>query len=247
MRFPSGFMMACLFICMPAARLAAQLEAMMLSSDEHLLAPDPLGDVLLGRPAHDAFAPQLGGQATRMCGSVPCQGWVEDRYADGTVRHRGRYKDGQLLQYADHRSNGSLERELQLLSTGGAVLRQFHGNGRLRTETRYLSQRVAQHTEFHPDGSVRYVEVMHDVQGYALRMASYAENGTPLCLRQPLEGVVGVLEQRHFWPDGRLKSEGLLRWDATQGALVPEPGWRHFDALGTQVFQGDQVDAAGGR
>lgn len=242
-----GVILVCLLNCLPQTRLAAQLEAMMLDPDEHLLAPDLLGDVMLGRPPHDAFAPQLGGRTERRCGTLPCNGWVEDRRPDGTVRHRGRYVDGQLLQYTDLRANGTLERELKHLSSGAALLRQFHGNGRLRTETRYLSQRIVEHTEFHPDGSVRYVEVMHDVHGYALRMASYAANGVPLALRQPVEGAAGLLEQRLFWPDGRLKSEGLLRWDAAQGALVPEPGWRHFDALGTPVLHGDQVDAAGGR
>jgi len=244
--FP-GILMAWSLAWFPTARLAAQLEALMLAADEHMMEPELLDPVLLGRPAHDAFAPQLGGQQRRMCGSLPCNGWLEDRHPDGTVRHRGHYKDGLLAQYTDLRPNGLVERELQPLANGGAVLRQFHGNGRLRTETRYLRQRPAEHTEFHPDGSVRYVELMHDVHGYALRMASYADNGLPLCLRQPVEGAAGLLEQRHFWPDGRLKAEGLLRWDAAQGALVNEPGWRHYDVLGMPVLDGDRVDAAGGR
>ena len=65
-----------------------------------------------------------------------CIGWVEDHYADGTLKHRGYYDDGRLIIYRKPLPGRHPGAGVQVLTTCAALMRTYHANGTLLSEAK---------------------------------------------------------------------------------------------------------------
>ncbi|MFT3885071.1 MAG: hypothetical protein QM724_06460 [Flavobacteriales bacterium] len=145
------------FVILSVWALAAHAQpgAMPLEADIFHVAlteAEDEGAVIAG---YDALAPALGGDSIRLCGGHGCSGWVEDRYPDGRLRHRGYYRGGHLLTFKNYHPNGQLEREFHAQGDAHGTLHTFHLSGTPRSETEFVEKRPVVHTEHYTDGRVR--------------------------------------------------------------------------------------------
>ncbi|MBK7944418.1 MAG: hypothetical protein IPJ85_03480 [Flavobacteriales bacterium] len=122
---------------------AAQPDTLLLAFDEHYSLGDPGDDPLPELNAFERFNPHTGGDSLRTCGSFPCNGWIEDRYLNGQLKHKGYYHEGRLVSYKNFHTNGNVEREFKEVDAIRSILRTWHPNGNLRSETRFADGSVS--------------------------------------------------------------------------------------------------------
>ena len=107
---------------------------------------------------YEAMNRALDGDSVRLCAGKPCSGWLEDRWPNGNLKHRGYYDGGQLLIYKNHHTDGSVEREFKVLDGKRSQLRAYHANGALRSETSYVDGFAVKYEDRNADGQLRYAE-----------------------------------------------------------------------------------------
>lgn len=222
--------------------LRAQPDLLVLTPDQHSIEVTEESDPYPELHGYDRFNPQAGGDSTRLCATGPCSGWVEDKYADGTLKHRGMYADGALVVYRNYYPNGVLEREFKQQDAVKSVMRTYHSNANLRSEARYADGQAFEYRDHYADGSVRYVEERHRKEPYYLRMDLYAPTGEPVSLLRLVDRKRVEFELKEYFPDGLLRSEGRARYDPRRMDTQRIGTWRHYDASGTLLREEDHVD-----
>ena len=140
----------------------------------------------------DPYAPlnaALGGDSVRMVNGSSCTGWVEDRYPDGVLKHRGYYGDGRIITYRNFPPNGQMVREFRMKDQTRSSMPTFYDNGILRSETRFVDGLWLSYVEHYPSGQVRYTEEKHPSLPYYTVMDLFAPDGTPVV---PMDGHRGL-------------------------------------------------------
>lgn len=222
--------------------LTAQPELVVLTPDQHRMESTEGSDPHPELNGYDRFNPRTGGDSTRRCAAGPCSGWVEDRYADGALKHRGMYSDGALVVYRNYYPNGVLEREFKQQDAIKCVMRTYHSNAMLRSEARYADGVAFQYRDHYADGSLRYAEERHRKEPYYLRMDLYAPTGDPVSLLRLIDRKRAEFELKEYYPGGHVRSEGRARYDPRRLDTQRVGTWRHYDADGTLLREEDHVD-----
>lgn len=190
---------------------------------------------------YDRLNAQVGGDSLRICPGGPCSGWVEDRYPDGTLRHRGSYADGRLLVYRNYFPDGALEREFKQQDAIKSVMRTYHRNAKLRSETRYANGSSFAYSDYYMDGKLRYTEERHRKEPYYLRMDLYSSRGEPISLLRLVDRKKVEFELKEYFPGGSLRSEGRARYDPRRMDSQRVGTWRHYTPDGSVEREEDYV------
>ena len=211
-----------------------------LAQPDLILESDTYGMVLLEEDdpnpemnGYEEFNPTMGGNRLRQCAQWPCNGWVQDIYPDGDLKHRGLYAEGALVIYRNYYPNGRLEREFRQQDVIKSVLRTYHPNGVLRSETRFANGAVLKYEDHYSDGSLRYVEQRHRSRPYYLRMDLFAPTGDPLSLLRLVDRKRVEFEMKEYYPGGLLRSEGRARYDRQLMDTRKVGTWRHYERDGS--------------
>lgn len=219
-----------------------------LSSDDHFVSVDSDSDLTPQLNAYEALNRALGGDSIRSCAGHPCIGWVEDRYTDGTLKHRGYYDAGQLVLYRNFHENGSLERDFKSIDAVKSVLRCYHPDGQLRSEAKYVNGRAVSYEDHFANGKLRYAEERHREEPYYLRMDLYAPDGHPISLLQLVDKKRVEFVQKEYYPGGILRSEGRARYDPARMDTQRIGTWTYYDQAGVvtkaEAYQDGRVAEA---
>ena len=212
--------------------LTAQPDTLILLQDEHYvlgeLGDDPSPDLY----AYEALNKALGGDSVRTCSGHPCIGWVEDKYPDGTLKHRGYYDQGRLTVYRNYYPNGKLERDFKPVDAVKSVLRTYHSNGQLRSEARYADGISISYEDHYLNGALRYAEERHRSEPYFTRMDLFAADGQPISLLQLVDRKMIEFEQKEYHPGGALKCQGRARYNPSRMDTQRIGTWTYYDATG---------------
>lgn len=193
----------------------------------------------------DPYAPlnvALGGDSVRMINGSACAGWVEDRYPDGVLKHRGYYGDGRLITYRNYHPNGKMEREFRMKDQTRSSMRTFYDNGLLRSETRFVGGLSRSYVEHYPSGQVRYIEEKHPSLPYYTVMDLFAPDGKPVSTLRVVDKKQGIFEQREYWPGGQLRAMGRARFNPQRFDSQRIGSWTYHDQEGKPVKQESYVD-----
>lgn len=213
-----------------------------LANDEHYIMGDMGDDPTPDMNVYEGMNKVLGGDSIRMCAGYPCLGWVEDRYADGALKHRGYYDAGQLTIYKNYWPDGRLEREFRSMDAVRSLLRMYHSNGNLRSETRYVNGTSVQYEDHYVDGTLRYAEERHRHEPYYLRMDLFAADGHPVSTLQLVDKKKVEFIQKEYHPGGALRCEGRARYDPTRMNTQRIGSWIYFDEKGAVTKQEEYQD-----
>lgn len=191
----------------------AQPSLNLLGQDEHYTMGDTGEDPSPDLNAYEAMNKALGGDSVRLCGGHACLGWVEDKYPDGSIKHRGYYNEGMLTLYRNYHPNGVLEREFKSMDAVKSVERTYHLNGQLRSEAKYAEGVCVQYEDHYLDGKLRYAEERHRKEPYFIRMDLFDAEGRPVSLLELVDKKRVEFEQKEYHPGGLLKAQGRARYD----------------------------------
>jgi len=236
-----------LLVCvllMFAGHSFAQDDVALLRQDEYTM-PEVDGedtDPELNR--YDLFNTLLGGDSLRTCNGFPCSGWVEDRYPDGSLKHRGMYADGQLVVYRNYHPNGTLERDFKALDAVKCQMRTYHANSQLKSEARYANGLVFLYEDHYTNGALRYAEERHRKEPYFIRMDLYSPKGEPISLLRLVDRKRVKFELTDYHPGGSLRSTGHAQYDQRRMDTRRIGTWKHYFPDGTLEREEDYV---GGR
>lgn len=221
--------------------MAAQENFPLLASDELRLVQEVEDDPAPGLYHYDRMNPHLGGDSIRTCPGGPCNGWLEDRYADGTLKHKGLYEEGRLVLYRNYYPDGTLEREFRQQDAIKSVMRTYHADAGLRSEARYANGSAYRYEDHYPGGALRYAEERHRKEPYFLRMDLHAPNGDPISLLRLVDRKRMEFELKEFHPGGRLKSEGRARYDPFRQDTKRVGIWKYYDADGSLLQEEEYI------
>lgn len=214
----------------------------LLTHDETAVATPALADITEGIEVYDRLIHALGGDSLRSCEGAACNGWVEDHYPDGILKHRGYYQDGRLLVFKNYFPSGRTEREFKTTSNTKCLLRTFNDDGALRSEALYVSGDQLEYTDYHPNGQLRYKEVKHPDDPYYLVMDLFAENGTPISSLNLVDKKKVIFEQKEYWPDGKLSSSGRSQFNPRRFDTQRIGEWTFFDETGKAARTEQYID-----
>ena len=242
MNFPETPWKGLLALALLGPSLGMAQGTELLAHDAAELAEGELVDMRATVDAYEPLNHHLGGDSIRHCNGYACIGWVEDHYADGTLKHRGYYDDGRLIIYRNHYPDGTLEREFKVLDNVRCLMRTYHANGTLLSEAKYHDGRVVSYTDHYASGRVRYEEERHKTEPYFLKMNLYAQDGTPISTFELEDKKRLQFRQREFHPDGSLRSDGLVAYDPVRMDSQRIGTWRYYDPAGSVTGEEDYVD-----
>ncbi len=234
-----------LLLCgaLPDAHLNAQEDdSSLLVHDEYFVEGFDNADPSPDLHRYDRMNRLLGGEERRQCNGRPCEGWVEDHYPDGTLKHRGHYTEGQLAIYRNFYPDGRLERHFRALDNVRSVMRTYHVNGVPRSEVKYYRGRSLRYRDHYTNGQLRYAEQRHPKEPYFLRMDLYAADGKPISLLKLVDRRQVIFEQNEYHPDGSLKSRGRARYDRARADIRKVGIWQHFSSAGELLREEEYVD-----
>lgn len=224
------------------AVVAAQADTELLALDEYGITEHATEDPLPMLSSYDRLNRRLGGDSIRLCNGRPCEGWVEDRYPDGTLMHRGSYAGGRLVVYRNYYPNGVLERDFRELDEVKCVLRTYHPNSTLRSDARYADGQLFRYIDHYPTGQLRYAEERHRREPYFTRMDLFAPTGKPISLLRQVARKPVEFEQQEFHPDGSLRCSGRARYNTHRMDTQRVGLWTYYDRAGNKVREEEYID-----
>ncbi len=142
--------------------------------EEDVLDPD------CGIMKYDKLNFQIGGDSVRNTSDgYACHGWVEDKYSNGQLLHRGFYAAGQLKQYKNYYDNGQMEREFIPIDEDHAIMKIFYKDGKPKNEIDYEEGIPVKEQNFYPlDNKDTLVKAQNRIQkAYVLEIKSLDDNG----------------------------------------------------------------------
>lgn len=197
-----------------AALLFSVVSVAQLSARVKTYAPGEVFDNEKSISIYEKLNPTLGGDSIRNDRrGYACQGWVEDKYQDGAVLHKGLYVDGQLSFYRNYFPNGKVERVFRRVDPNTTLLHCFYSNGKLKSEVSYINGRAANIHLFYESGVTKYVEQYDSTMSYLVEKSSYYTNGDPESELVLTDRHSLLYKQVEYNKDGGLKVEGYLKYN----------------------------------
>lgn len=218
-----------------------QEDSLMLAFDETYLIGDAGEDPSQDLNSYNRLIPALGGDSTRQCKGLPCDGWVEDLYPSGQLKHRGYYEGGQLTAFKNYHVGGEVQCEFKGVDAVKSVMRTWHANGKLRSESRYADGTAYRYDDYYVNGQLRYSEERHRSEPCYLRMELYAADGKPISLLKPGSGKF-EFDQEEFYPGGTIKCKGASRYVRMRMTTERFGTWIFYDHAGVKVREEDYVE-----
>ncbi len=219
-----------LFLFLPFCFTSQAQQIDLIDPADYYILDDVKPDLSL--ETYDRFNHAIGGDSIRICGEFPCIGWVEDKWENGVMKHRGYYDAGKLVIYKNYHPSGDLEREYKGIDARKSVMRTFFSGAGLRSETKYVDGNAIEYKEHYVNGKLRYHEEKHRSQPYYLRMDLYAADGHPISLMQLIDKKKVEFEIKEYHPGGALKCEGRARYDPSRMDSQRIAVWRTYDKAG---------------
>ena len=220
----------------------AQVDSLLLIADDMVVGEDSMYDNTAAIEDYEPLNAALGGDSVRLCNGYGCIGWVEDHYPDGTLKHRGYYKDGQLLVYRNYHPTGQLEREFKVMDNIHCFLRTYHDNGTVRTEVSYTRGSALSYSDHYHNGQIRYHEEKHPTLPYYMVMDLFAPDGKPISTLHLVDKKKAVFEQREYWSNGNLKCTGKAQYNPTRYDTQRVGNWTVYDASGRATREERYID-----
>lgn len=170
-------------------------------------------DATYGITIYERLNPMIDGDSTRMCDGYACEGWIEDKYENGNIVHKGYYVEGQLKIYKNYFPDGTLEREFKAINTFSAVSKAYFPDASLKSQVKYVQGSPLIWSDYYETGQLEYYEEYHKSFDYHIAKRSYFKNGKPSELFELMDKKKLRFDQSNFFASGTKKLFGKLVYD----------------------------------
>lgn len=160
------------------------------------------------------------------------KGWNEEYYDSGQLLHVSYYRDRKLVLFKNFFENGQCEHNVAYTDSLNCAIDVYFENGSIKNQIAFYSGAPRKLTDFFPNGLPKNnIEYDTDLQRVYVKRTWYvnAEIQNEL-LMVDKEGKEYALKL--FYPNGQVKEEGHLHYDATQRAYYKTGLWTSFESSG---------------
>ncbi|MCB0397634.1 MAG: hypothetical protein KDD36_13350 [Flavobacteriales bacterium] len=189
---------------------------------------------------------RLGGDSVRYCDGKLCNGWVEDRHLNGSLKHKGYYENGQLVNlYFNYYESGQLEREYRSKDDFRSTLVSYYPNGQVRSKVTYKDGDALEWEDYYPNGKLEYQEVNHKSFEYQIINKYFYESGLPQTEMVLVDKKHKIFDKREYFENGKVKMEGKVRYSMNTLDYVKIETWKEYDESGKLILE-QSYDNEGG-
>lgn len=195
--------------------------------------PKDVVDSTYGITMYEKLTPLMGGDSVRYDKKgYNIQGWWDDFYKSGKLLHKGFYVDGQLRAYKNYYENGQMERVYRMLDYKHCEVFIYYPDGKLKSEVHYYNKVPNKQIDYFPNGNIDLFEESHGDNDYLIKRNTYFENGYAEVLFELIDKRKRVYMHKEYYPSGKIKEEGTLKWNADKIDYVREGEWKSYDENG---------------
>jgi MORN repeat variant len=181
---------------------------------------------------------QTGGDSVRTDKKgYACQGWVEDKYTDGTLLHKGYYEEGQLKIYKNYFPNGAVERSFKNVDFKRCKMEIFYADGKKKSEVTYYLGNPQIWSDYYANGQLEFTEESTKDMENLIYRKSYLEDGKPQELFEVTDPKKKLYSKKEYYEDGRLKAEGMMHFSSAAYDYQREGAWKVYDESGKESIE----------
>lgn len=178
----------------------------------------------------------------RMCGEVPCNGYVADIYKSGEKAHKGYYESGFLRIYKNFYPDGSVERDFKMIDDRKSNIKTFYPNGNLRSEAKYNNQNPIEWTDYYANGKVDFKEVYDKDYEYYIEQASFTESGLAEFELKLVKKKDFRYHKKEYFENGRIKMEGPMVYYPMLSSYTKIDWWTVYNESGKAIRKEEYVN-----
>ncbi|HXB40934.1 MAG TPA: hypothetical protein VNZ49_10360 [Bacteroidia bacterium] len=198
--------------------------------------PKEVVDSTYGITMYDKLTPLMGGDSVRYDKKgYNIQGWCDDFYKSGKLLHKGFYVDGQLRAYKNYYENDQMERVYRMLDYKHCEVFIYYPDGKLKSEVHYYNHVPNKQIDYFPNGNMNFYEESHGDNDYLIKRNSFFENGYAEIIFELIDKRKRLYLHKEFFPTGKLKEEGTLKYSADKIDYVKEGEWKTYNEAGDVV------------
>lgn len=193
-------------------------------------------DSVYGINKYERLNAVLGGDSIRYdVKGFSALGWYKDYYVNGKLLHKGFYNDGQLKIYKNYWDNDTLEREFRVSELNRYNMKIYYRNGQLKSEIDYVKSNPVKQVDYYPNGQIEFIEEYNKSMEYYLQNKTFYENGFPQTLLELIDNRKKIYLKREYFPNGKLKEEGELKFNISVQDYRKEGKWISYNEEGKPI------------
>lgn len=193
-------------------------------------------DSTYGINRYERLSFSIGGDSIRSDKrGYACRGWIEDKYENDQVLHRGYYLDGQLKIYKNYYENGQLERVFKTSGVVGNNMQIFYPDGKLKSEIEYVNGNAQKWSDYFPNGQLSYFEENQKNMEFVIQRKSFFESGKPQSIFELSDPKKKRYVKIEYYENGTIKESGEIKF--SQGDYIKDGTWKYFDTNGKQTSE----------
>lgn len=192
-------------------------------------------DDVYGIKLYERLNLSLKGDSMRYCGGYSCSGWIEDKYENGKLLHKGFYRDGQLQVYKNYYPDGTLEREFKGIDAYSSAMKLYHPNGKLKSEIKYQGSEVLEWTDYNKEGVMVHQEKWSKKLDYKEIDKTFFQDGSEEFSLEIVDKKKLIFNQKEYHKPGVLKAEGQVSFSMAKYDYQKIGKWIYYDQSGKPV------------
>jgi antitoxin component YwqK of YwqJK toxin-antitoxin module len=192
-------------------------------------------DDVYGIKIYERLNLSLKGDSMRYCGGYSCSGWIEDKYENGKLLHKGFYRDGQLQVYKNYYPDGTLEREFKGIDAYSSSMKLYHPNGKLKSEIKYQGAEVQEWIDYNKDGIMVHHEKWDKKLDYKEIDKSFFADGSVEFSLELVDKKKLIFNQKEYHKPNVLRAEGQMMFSMAKYDYQKVGKWIYYDESGKPV------------
>lgn len=202
---------------------------------------DTLNTEVEGIDIYEKFNLLLGGDSVRYKSpGVKFNGWYEDNYKSGKLKHKGYYNNGSLTTvYKNYYENGQMERSFKVRDVRTYDMELYYNTGVLKSKVEYYKGQALIWTDYYSNGNMEYYEENEKSFEYYIKMNFYFENGKPQNTLELIDKKNRMYAGKEYFETGQVKEEGTLMFNQALSDYQKTGTWIIYDVNGKKIAEED--------
>lgn len=181
---------------------------------------------------YSLLAEFLGADTLRFQNNNLAQGWIEDYYSSGELKHKGFYKNGKLLLYKNYFINGICAQALTSNDPLNHSIETFYPNGFLNEQKIYFNSQLKRCIEYFENGNVESKTEFDRESKLIVYKKAWYSNGQLKSELKLTDKTTKTYSEKNYHDNGLLKEEGNLLISLDNKSYKKKGVWNTYDRTG---------------
>lgn len=160
------------------------------------------------------------------------QGWLEDYYPSGELKHKGFYKNGKLLLYKNYFVSGICSQALTSSDPLNHCIETFYPNGFLNEQKIYFNSQLKKCSEYFENGCVKSKTEFDRENKLIIYKKVWYSNGLLKSEMKLTDYLTKTYSEKNYYDNGLLREEGNLLISLDNKSYKKNGVWNTYDRTG---------------